>query len=836
MAGKDESFSRKVEVNSEVSSSRKVDANPESTSVSGKIEVNSSVTPPNTEDLFDEIETLDLNDDDLTNSITEPQSVTPEVKSWSVGGSKTSSNASQMTTDNGYGSISDTNVPAGETHKPSTSSVGSEIPKMEGGYDTDREHKKGEGLSDSPSKKVPEEGSEIPRNNQGEENNGVERSNPVNNGPVNSASGNNGSNSLGKKSGLDDGEKKKKDDGVGSERKKSDSEPNVVKPGDKKTIDSSQAQGGRPVTSPKNRPGVKRSDTDYANSNLAHANRVKAGKAAEDAAPTKKPIPNKGGLLNSGSGTEKKSGLGSKLGLGKNSGPKKPSLSSIGAGGKKGAKNKAAKKTGKAVASGLAKLGALIASNPAILAAIFLVGIMLFIIILLCVDVENNKKGGGNGKCTYSLVGVTSSGSVDLENLQVELINCDGTASNYEVLETVDFEKYVLGVALAEYGEVYDEGLKAQIIAARNFALTRNSGMCPGNPDGCFYGYNTSTGKIRMRACENDQVYWDYDKDIYRTDRGSISVYSPEVNSGTVWKTALSPEDKAKAQEMANEVKGKVLVDNTGKVVSTNYNSTMTTSFSDAAKEGLTYDKILEKIYGSGDFSSAVCTSYGNIDYGDYVLSSEGHEILHQPLGSFLESKGSSVEEFSALIAANVEKNGYGTRAGVVTAGVTLIAELGNNYGVKVPYYWGGGHYDGVVVGALDYWGSTKCHTYANGQSYDYCGFDCSGFVPWAIKNGGFNMAQMLAGDFQNISGARRVSLSSSSPSVQPGDLLESSHHITLVVDVDEANNQYIIAHASGNAAGVLFSNWSYSYAVSAGYWGVDMEGYYSNPANVRSK
>lgn len=821
MAGKDESFSNSVDSNSNAS------------------------TSSDAERVVEEIETLDFGDkklDNLTvveNTTTTHQQFTPDVKSWSVGGDRKSSNASQMTTDNGYGSISDTNVPAGETHKPSTSSVGSEIPKMEGGYDTDREHKKGEGLSDSPSKKVPEEGSEIPKSNHGEESNGVERTNPVSSNPVNSrldnsASSNNGS--LGKKSGLDGGEKKKKEDEVGSERKKSDSEPNVVKPGDKKAIDSSQAQGGRPVTSPKNRPGAKRSDTDYANSNLAHANRVKAGKAAEDAAPTKKPIPNKGGLLNSGSGTEKKSGLGSKLGLGKNSGPKKPSLSSIGAGGKKGAKNKAAKKTGKAVASGLAKLGALIASNPAILAAIFLVGIMLFIIILLCVDVENNKKGGGNGKCTYSLVGVTSSGSVDLENLQVELINCDGTASNYEVLETVDFEKYVLGVALAEYGEVYDEGLKAQIIAARNFALTRNSGMCPGNPDGCFYGYNTSTGKIRMRACENDQVYWDYDKDIYRADRGSVSVYSPEVNSGTVWKTALSPEDKAKAQELANEVKGKVLVDDTGKVVSTNYNATMTTSFADAAKEGLTYDKILEKLYGSGDFSSAVCTSYGNIDYGDYVLSSEGHEILHQPLGSFLESKGSSVEEFSSLIAANVEKNGYGTRAGVVTAGVTLIAELGNNYGVKVPYYWGGGHYDGVVVGALDYWGSTKCHTYANGQSYDYCGFDCSGFVPWAIKNGGFNMAQMLAGDFQNISGARRVSLSSSSPSVQPGDLLESSHHITLVVDVDEANNQYIIAHASGNAAGVLFSNWSYSYAVSAGYWGVDMEGYYSNPANVRSK
>ena len=154
-----------------------------------------------------------------------------------------------------------------------------------------------------------------------------------------------------------------------------------------------------------------------------------------------------------------------------------------------------------------------------------------------------------------------------------------------------------------------------------------------------------------------------------------------------------------------------------------------------------------------------------------------------------------------------------------------MIAELGNNYNVKVPYYWGGGHYDGIVDGVLGYWGSTQCHTYANGQSYDYCGFDCSGFVPWAIKNGGFNIPHMLAGNFQGLSGAQRVSLSSSSPVLLPGDLLESEHHIVLVVGVDEENHQYICAEASGNARGVLFTRRSYA---DGGYWGVKMDGYYN--------
>ena len=38
--------------------------------------------------------------------------------------------------------------------------------------------------------------------------------------------------------------------------------------------------------------------------------------------------------------------------------------------------------------------------------------------------------------------------TVELKDLKVELINCDGKADNYEVLATVDFEKYILGVTV----------------------------------------------------------------------------------------------------------------------------------------------------------------------------------------------------------------------------------------------------------------------------------------------------------------------------------------------------------------------------------------------------
>ena len=461
------------------------------------------------------------------------------------------------------------------------------------------------------------------------------------------------------------------------------------------------------------------------------------------------------------------------------------------------------------------------------LALILLILLFFFVILIICSlsDELDGNKNNSNGKCNYSLNGVLSTGTVNLEGLQVELVNCDATSSNYTVLETVDFEKYVVGVALAEisYSRDNPEYFKTGIIAARNFALTRNKSMCPSNPDNCFYGYNPNTGKIRMRACEADQVYWDYDKDIYRYDRGAISLYSPEINSGTIWKRALDEATKEEVLAVAEEVKGKVLVDDSGNVVHTDYVNTDQQEWNRLASEGHTYEEILNIHYGGGSISGATCSS-GIIDYGDYVLSSDGHTILHEPLDSFLESHGTSLEAFNGLIQKNVQKAGYGTRAGVVAAAVTLIAELGNNYNVKVPYYWGGGHADGVVDGALGYWGSTQCHTYANNQSYNYCGLDCSGFVPWAIKNGGFNIAQMLAGNFQNMSGVQKVSLSGS-PVLEPGDLLESSGHIVLVVGVEESTGNYICAEASGNAAGVLFTRRPFN---SSGYWGIKMDGWYA--------
>ena len=425
-------------------------------------------------------------------------------------------------------------------------------------------------------------------------------------------------------------------------------------------------------------------------------------------------------------------------------------------------------------------------------------------------------------RCSYTTNG--TGGQTTVSDAKVELINCDGVKSKYRVLETVEFEKYVLGVALAEIGpDAPDEALKAQIVAARTYALSRNKGMCPSDPDRCFNGYNKSTNTIRMRACEADQVYWDYEKDIYQQYRGSISLYSPEVNSGKVWKHALSDSQKQRVESLANEVKGEVLQDSNGNPPKISYNNTSQNSMKKQANAGKSYKEILQNQFGISPTSNGVCQT-GTIDYGNYQLNTDNAGIIREPLSSFLQSKGSSLDSYNQLIASNVQKAGFGTRAGVVAAAVTLIAELANKYNAKIPYYWGGGHgsTDNLANGN---WGSSSCRTTHGGNVYDRCGLDCSGFVGWAIYNGGFGKATTSSDRYANLPGTQSVDLNSS-PVLQPGDLLYSSGHVILIVGVDSAKGEYKCAEAAGKNAGVLFTTHKFN---DPNYKGLDMTGYYDN-------
>lgn len=573
----------------------------------------------------------------------------------------------------------------------------------------------------------------------------------------------------------------------------------------------------------------KASSTDNANKNLEYNKRMK-NKPTDAATNGTNPVKKSNDLV---AKNGKKAASGAKNVADKTKdGAKKATRS---AGKKLG---KAAKSVGNFITT---KLIPFIMAHPWILLVLFF--IIFFIILIMMIVVffgkgANNGAGApfGTGSCKYELSGILSQGTVELSGIKVEIINCDGNETDYTVLQTVNFEKYVLGASLALVGEnASDEALKAQIITTRNYVLTRNSAVCPGNQDNCFYGYNPNSKVIRLRACDTDLVYWNYSEDMYYSSSSGKTLYSPEISEGTIYKNALTDERKEEVENVAQQVSGKVLLDSNGDVYKTS--KTSTNQFVAEAQNNKSYEEILEKVYGSNNYSSAICSSYGTIDYGDYVIESSNDEIiLQESLSSFLESKGTSLEAFNSIIENNVNNAGFGTRAGVVAAAVTLIAELGNNYGVRIPYFWGGGHVANFIQPFADAkWGSGSCSAYDKGGfHYDRCGLDCSGFVPWAIYNGGFDMKEArLAHTFVNIQGAEKVKLDANQAVLQPGDLLESSMHIVLVIGVDEATKEYICAEASGYQYGVWFTRRKFN---EKDYYGLRMDNYYNNPSNIRSK
>ncbi len=176
---------------------------------------------------------------------------------------------------------------------------------------------------------------------------------------------------------------------------------------------------------------------------------------------------------------------------------------------------------------------------------------------------------------------------------------------------------------------------------------------------------------------------------------------------------------------------------------------------------------------------------------------------------------------FNAVRAA-----GYKTREGVVAAALYVSSYIN----VHIPYFWSGGHfhtYDGYkdsgdnFIGIPDKWG---CNVKMMGpgtdvqkpnQRYPF-GTDCSGFIAWAIYNGGYytgNTGQKLIISTDTpgvISGAgsgsqpETMSFSKAKGKMKPGDIVYKSGHVGLIVQIE--NNTVYIAEEKGAAYGLIIS------------------------------
>ena len=414
---------------------------------------------------------------------------------------------------------------------------------------------------------------------------------------------------------------------------------------------------------------------------------------------------------------------------------------------------------------------------------------------------------------------------------EVTIIKVD---ENYEPVgnETYDLEEYVAGVINNEVGmfgnlEVY----KQFAIAARTYFVKNKDSDCTIEASDRKQTFSevtdaTPNGSMMKQAAEETkgQVLLDKDGNLINSEYDAFCSIAVDDNYYTV-----KQQNQKIPREWVDSQSGIAAAWKKGDCTG-NHGRGMSQwgSYYLATEEDYTYDKLIAYYLGSeiGISADGFTSSVAGLEIK--VTTNASYE-LNQPIDTYLQSKGSSLEEYNRFIKENVEKAGVGTREGVVTAAVSVINYLYDNYNAKLPYYWGG-HPN--TIGIPNTFGTNNPSTSSSGRVYSYVSFDCSGFVGWAIKNGGYNISDGNAASY--ISRFPGCNINSSSCKGQAGDLIATTAHIVMIVSVDEENNRYFVAESTGS--GVIIQPHSMHENVYGNASTVlHMDDYYKNSSNVNT-
>ena len=376
-------------------------------------------------------------------------------------------------------------------------------------------------------------------------------------------------------------------------------------------------------------------------------------------------------------------------------------------------------------------------------------------------------------------------------------VNIADKNQGYEIVDTVTvpFEDYIAGVVAAEVGmfnnlEVYKEFA----LAARTYFLSHEE-------------------NCTIEGSDKRQVYKDPDSYVYASlihqavdeTKGKVLLTNGELRSVQYDAfCSIDVDDENYTLKQSNQKIPRIWADSQSGIAESWKQGNCTGNHGEglsqwgsyylATKEGYTYEQILHFYLGdnitisSSGFSSLI---------GLEIKDTRDANTLNEPLSVVLPQYGGSVEELNNFISNSVNSNGFHTRAGVVAAAVSLINYLYDGAKVKIPYYWGG-QYQHIGVDS-GFGGRTKPSTSIYGNSNYYSGFDCSGFVSWAIKNGGFDISRHTSSSFHSHYSGDSCVITDRSCIGQPGDLINSNGcHVQLIVSADENSGTYYVAESTG--------------------------------------
>lgn len=391
-----------------------------------------------------------------------------------------------------------------------------------------------------------------------------------------------------------------------------------------------------------------------------------------------------------------------------------------------------------------------------------------------------------------------------------------------EGVGTIDLEDYIAGVVAAEnswhQGDNI-ENLKAQAIASRTYALTRtNNCQTAIKNSTANQVYKSTTDPYMIRAAQetrgmvirkNGEIYTGTEYDAFCVTDNSGSNYTimqknqsiPKSfadSNGAGWSYThclCNQSSNFPKSEYPRCYSGNTYLDGGhGRGMSQIGSRYLQT-------QGYTFDKILAYYYGDDiQLTQSLPT----------VTLTSATSVASDRIDQVLLAHGSSIQEFNSYIASNVVSAGVGTREGVVTAAISLIQGFEDRTGLKLPYKWGGTR--SGVYGAVGSW--------KNGEG----GLDCSGFVSWAVFNGGYTYDSRLSGDWTKAGIARTWTKGMYDDKALPGDLVGSPGHIQMIVGVTETS--YITAEASSSKNGLRIRELSFKSVGTMEL--VDMSNYYA--------
>lgn len=219
--------------------------------------------------------------------------------------------------------------------------------------------------------------------------------------------------------------------------------------------------------------------------------------------------------------------------------------------------------------------------------------------------------------------------------------------------------------------------------------------------------------------------------------------------------------------------------------------------------------------------SSYVCEQrIITIDLADVVNNRTDNSLKDKTISAKLQENGTTIDALNEGLVDLIVDSGVGTRKAVVNAGKYLINSFAA-YNTKLVYMYTGGHSsrtdasgktiafeNGSYYGINPYFGaklgSPITRETDNGTKYyNYVGLDCSGFVNWALKNGGLNIPNLdTAGYIANYADYNITlrDFDEAQSYIQVGDVLVvndvaqggNNHHAALIVEYDKNSITYL--------------------------------------------